>query len=344
MPAFRMPRWLGIIPALLLLASSSLLTSRSASATSDPPLADVPATAEPTASGVLSTEQQPTPPRSSLPPPEPVYSDPTYMVLPGGTTVSPERFYSPTLQRSMPYEVILPPGYHASDRAYPVVYLLHGYDGWSHSWIELGLHQTADYLWSDGRLEPFIIVLPEGSNSYFLNHADNGPRWADYLVEDLVRQIDTDFRTLPSAPYRAIGGLSMGGDGALQLALNYPAVFSIVGAHSPTTRLTYDQAPGPFYGDQEYWQRHNPVWLIEQGFATSQRIWIDIGQEDRWLPSARAIHTALLDAGLEHAYREYPGDHGGEYWIVNAVDYLQFYAQSFGPNTLAVARSSQSLR
>lgn len=128
-----MPRWLGIMFALLLLGSSSQLTSLSASAASDTPLADVPAPAEPAASDVLATEQQPTPTRSTLPPPEPVYSDPAYMVLPGGTTVSPERFFSPILQRSMPYEVILPPGYHTSDRAYSVVYLLHGYDGWSHS-------------------------------------------------------------------------------------------------------------------------------------------------------------------------------------------------------------------
>jgi enterochelin esterase-like enzyme len=264
-----------------------------------------------------------------LPPAEPIYGTPAYLSLPGGTIVEPRSFYSPTLERPMLYEVILPPGY-GRELSYPVLYLLHGYGGWSHSWIELRLHQTADYLWSENRLQPFIIVLADGENSYFLNHADGGPRWADYLAEDLVQEIDTAFLTRPEAPFRAIGGLSMGGDGALQLALNRPDVFSIVGAHSPTTRLTFEQVTVPYYGDEAYWQQHNPLWLMQQAGSMAQlTIWIDAGTEDEWLPSARALHDVLQAGSIPHWYAEIEGGHGAAYWIANQPAYLHFYAEAF---------------
>lgn len=278
---------------------------------------------------------------ATLLPTEPVYGDPAYLRLPGGTVVSPESFYSPALERQMAYEVILPPGYVAGDRAYPVLYLLHGYAGWSHSWIELGLHQTADFLWLEGGLRPFIVVLPEGGNSYYLNHAYDGERWADYIVEDLVPHVDATYRTLPASRFRAIGGLSMGGDGALQLGLNHPDVFGVVGAHSPTTRLTYDDAPGDLYGDEAYWEQHNPLWLIGHG-ASAERlaIWIDMGDEDDWIWSSRAVHEVLEEQGVAHEYREYAGGHTGEYWLAHSLDYLRFYAGAFPPDVSGTVATS----
>jgi enterochelin esterase-like enzyme len=284
--------------------------------------------------------------RASLPSLEPNYSQPAFLFMPGGTTVKPDSFFSDTLQRTMPYEVILPPDYSTSSRSYPVLYLLHGYGGWSHSWVELSIHQTADYLWAEQKLDRFIIVLPEGENSYFLNHAYGGTRWADYIAEDVVQEIDASYRTLADARHRAIGGLSMGADGALQIAMHNPDVFSIVGAHSPTTRLTYDQAPG-FYGDEEYWEQNNPIWLINNtDDAAGLKIWVDIGKDDEWYPSGSALDEALTENGYAYQYHQYVGGHSAEYWIGNSPAYLRFYASAFrgdalgvraGPVTLAMA-------
>jgi S-formylglutathione hydrolase FrmB len=255
--------------------------------------------------------------------------------------VVPASLYSPALDREMPYEVILPPDYEASEQSYPVLYLLHGYAGWSHSWVELRMAETADYFWSrpagQGKLDHFIIVLPEGENSYFLNHADDGARWGDYLVEDVVQHVDATYRTRADARYRAIGGLSMGADGALQLALNHPQVFSIAGAHSPTTRLSYDLAPGGFYGEEAYWQEHNPLWLVANTERAQQlKIWIDSGSEDDWLPNAQALHEALEAQGIEHHYEASAGGHTAEYWIGSSPAYLRFYAQAFAEVTTLV--------
>lgn len=258
-------------------------------------------------------------------------AQPTFMALPGGTTVSPERFYSPILGQNTWYEVILPPGYEQSSRRYPVLYLLHGAMGGASEWVDIGIDTAADQLWSTGQIEPFIIVLPEGGMmNYWLNHANGGPRYGDYLVEDVIGEIDANYRTLADPLFRAIGGLSMGGDAALRFALTRPDVFSIAGAHSPTTRLRYEDRPGAFYGDVGYWQQNNPLWLIRTTDTARQlQIWIDIGEDDPWVFSARELHQALLDQAVDHAYAELPGTHEAEYWQANQSDYLRFYSAAF---------------
>ena len=264
-------------------------------------------------------------------------TQPTFLQLDGGTTVSPEHFYSPILGKSTWYEVILPPGYETTNRHYPVVYMLHGAMGGAHEWIEIGIHKAADKLWSEGEIEPFIIVLPEGGMlNYWLNHADGGPRYGDYVVEDVVHEIDSHYRTLATPRSRAIGGLSMGGDGALRLALTNPDAFGIAGAHSPTTRLRYEDRPGAFYGDFGYWQQNNSLWLLRNTENASRlQIWIDVGDQDPWVFSGRELHQALLDQDVEHVYAELPGEHAAEYWEGYQEDYLRFYSEAFGGHGLA---------
>ena len=79
-----------------------------------------------------------------------------------------------------------------------------------------------------------IIVLPQGDKGYWVDNANDGPRWGEYLSHDLVNIIDTSYRTLRTPDSRAIGGLSMGGYGALYQAFTHPDIFGVVGAHSPS--------------------------------------------------------------------------------------------------------------
>ena len=262
-----------------------------------------------------------------------------FMSLPGGTTVIPEHFYSSLLDRNTWYEVVLPPGYAQGTQRYPVLYMLHGAMGGASEWLEVGLHKAADSLWSEGELPPFIVVLPDGGNSYWLNHANGGPDWGDHVAMEMVERIDANYRTLAGPQFRAVGGLSMGGDGALQLALHHPDVFGIVGAHSPTTRLEYEKRPGDFYGDFEYWLQNNPLWLIQNTDAAANlKIWIDMGRYDLWLPSSRALHEALLDRDVDHEYLELEGTHAAEYWEELQWDYLRFYGLAFAEASLQAAQ------
>ena len=246
------------------------------------------------------------------------------------------QFMSVTLGRTMPYLIFLPPGYDASPAArYPVLYMLHGVGtgqgGSDTEWDQDGLLASGDQLMRAGAIPPFLIVLPQGDESFWVNQANGGPQWGDYTAHDVVNEIDQHFRTVPDRAHRAIGGLSMGADGALQLALNYPDVFSIAGADSPTLR-PYNEMP-PFYGDEAYFDAHDPVPLVRDhpDIAKTLHLWLDIGADDPWLPSADAFHQQLLQEGIPHEWHVWPGTHGNDYWIAHLTDYLDFYGQALAP-------------
>src|SRR3712207_1578851 len=108
--------------------------------------------------------------------------------LPGGARVIEEDLYSPTLDLHTSYRIMLPGGYDTSSRRYSVLYMLHGVAGDSSEWQSIGLLDAADRMMHRGEIDPFLIVLPNGGANYWVNHA-NGARWADYVVDDVVRQV-----------------------------------------------------------------------------------------------------------------------------------------------------------
>lgn len=236
-------------------------------------------------------------------------------------------FHSRALDREMPYAVYLPPGYASANRRYPTLYLLHGLGGSYETWLGFGIASATDDLIGRGAIPPMIIVMPQGDRGYWMNHADGGPRWGDYLVYDLVGFVDSTYRTMPDRSHRAIGGNSMGGHGALQTALNHPDLFGVVGAHSPGLRRQSEAFS--FFGDLAYYAQHDPISLVENGAAAEcLRIWIDTGAEDPWAKRADELHAALMVRGVAHEWHLFPGKHDAEYWSSHVADYLRFYGAS----------------
>lgn len=242
-------------------------------------------------------------------------------------TLEERWFYSQALDREMPYWAYLPPDYGTAGRRYPVIYMLHGRGGHRDEWIHYGLVDVADREMRSGMLPPMIIIMPQGDRGFWVNHVSNGPRWGDYILDDLVAQVDTTYRTLRGPQSRAIGGLSMGGFGALTLAFTRPQVFGVVGAHAPSLR-----PPGSdiaFLGFGEEFAQRDPVALANTvpgaGFL---RIWIDIDQEDPWLDRAKQLHDILLARKIPHIWQVFPGIHNYEYWSKHTIDYLRFYGSA----------------
>ncbi len=247
-------------------------------------------------------------------------------------------FFSRALGREVAYLAWLPPGYSGAgaERAYPTLYLLHGAGGPAgygvEEWLGYALTEDLDRMLALGLIEPMIVILPNGEQGYWMNHADGGPRWADFVAVDLVKHVDATFRTEARREKRAIGGLSMGGHGALQLALNHPDVFSIAGAHSPTLR-SFEDSP-EFFGDQKWFARYDPLALIKSSDAARQvAFWVDAGHEDRWLPTAAAVAKALEGKRASVTYKVLEGEHEGWYWNYYLPEFLGFYAQAL--NTTA---------
>ena len=123
-----------------------------------------------------------------------------------------------------------PPG------GWPVLYLLHGLDGTATDWQALGGIQSAmDRLIADRRIQPMVVVMPAGGNSWYVDSADvHGPgNYATAIAHDLPAAIEAAFPVGADRAHRAAAGLSMGGFGALRLGLSEPERYAAVAAMSP---------------------------------------------------------------------------------------------------------------
>ena len=252
--------------------------------------------------------------------------------VPGGEWREVE-FFSRALGREVSYLVWLPPGYGTSaapDAGYPTLYLLHGVGngGSAREWQGYGVAESVERMLAAGLIQPMIVVLPNGAQGYWMNHAGGGPRWGDFVAADLVGHVDATFHAQPIRAKRAVGGLSMGGHGALQLSLNYPDVFAVAGAHSPTLR-PFETSP-EFFGDREWFARHDPLTLVRTTPAAPRvATWIDVGHLDHGRPAAEALRSAYRSKLAPLEFRVLEGEHEGWYWLTYLPEYLNFYSSAF---------------
>ncbi len=246
----------------------------------------------------------------------------------GKGQVTERQFNSSLLGRNISYRIYLPAEYANSPKRYPVLYMLHGFSGKVDEWMWYGLFGRLEDLINTGQIQPLIIVLPFGDQEYWVDHPNNGLKWGEYIAHEVVDHIDGNFRTIPLKQSRGIGGLSMGGNGALQLAMNFPNIFGVVGAHSPTMR-TYESRL-PWMEGQTWFALHDPVEMAKtNNYITQVKLWIDDGTEDElWRPRALELKKVLLDRKIAFTWKDFPGQHDAEYWTDHVLDYLSFYGSS----------------
>jgi S-formylglutathione hydrolase len=157
-----------------------------------------------------------------------------------------------------PIAVYLPPSYEQSNRRYPVVYFLTGFGDAIRYYSQYGIYQgftlkgSLDKLINDEDVGAMIVVVASGSTpmggSFYVNSPVNG-NWEDYVVKDLVNFVDKSYRTIPTAAGRGISGHSMGGYGALTIAMRHPDVFGSVYALSPGLFDSTGLQASPMFAD-----------------------------------------------------------------------------------------------
>ncbi len=239
---------------------------------------------------------------------------------------------SPLLGQEEPILVYLPPGYSTDQGRYPVLYMLSGFAGDAHEWVNWGMCDVLEGLIRYQRIQPLIVVMPEGDHSWWFNHpkvaGSDGKPWGDYIWKDVVNYVDSTYRTLRQRESRAIGGLSAGGQSAFMLALTHPEVFSIAGAHSPSVR----GADGSLaiFGTPDYFNQYDPRWLFQNTDTWKQlSLWMDVGSGDtEWGDADLQLHNMLVSLGIPHEWQNtWPGIHDDYYWGAHIADYLEWYSQ-----------------
>jgi enterochelin esterase-like enzyme len=258
---------------------------------------------------------------------------------------------SSLMNQGVKFSIYLPPDYYTSNRRYPVVYLLHGYGDNETSWVQFGeANRIADAGIDEGKLPPMIIVMPNGGASWFVNDYQNKVRYEDMFVQELIPHIDSSFRTRTQREFRGISGLSMGGFGALTLAMHHPELFGSCAALSAGIRTDegfkaipddrYDVVFGPVFsgsakGEERLtvaWKRNSPITLAKsapESDLSKVRWYIDCGDDDALTVGNSMLHLALLDRKIPHEYRVRDGAHTWSYWRTGLPDALKFIATSF---------------
>lgn len=224
------------------------------------------------------------------------------------------------------YTVYLPPDW-CNLADLPLLVMLHGWGGSNRDWVSQGdLDETATGLIQAGAIAPLVILMPDGDDSFYVN-SDLGD-YETYIVDELVSAVDAAYPTAATRESRIIGGLSMGGFGALYLGLRYPDRFSAIGIHSPALLTQEEDAPPYLYGmDGELFDQHNPSRIIAlEGWPDDMRLWIDTGTHDMWKAGVYDLIPVLLNEHVAYEMHVWSGSHDWAYWGGHAADYLRFYA------------------
>jgi S-formylglutathione hydrolase FrmB len=240
--------------------------------------------------------------------------------------------YSNSMHKYIKAIVIRPGNYKIKKKSFPVVYLLHGYDGWYSNWITR-VPELKDY----ADTYQILIVCPDGAIAswYFDSPVDTAYRYETHISIEVVEFIDKNYRTIADKDHRAITGLSMGGHGALFIGLRHPDIFGAAGSMSglvdlAETKNKYELSKriGDTVLHAKEWHDLTVINLIENYPATRLKIIFDCGEKDIFINANRGLHQKMQQLKIPHEYTERPGMHNWDYWR-NAIVFQLLYFKRF---------------
>lgn len=245
-------------------------------------------------------------------------------------TVDTLTLHSQSLGKDTKVVVILPNTYsEVGVLKYPVVYLLHGYTGQYSDWIRKvpSIKRYADKY-------QLIIICPDGENSWYIDSKSTpNSNYESYVGVELPRYISNHYHTYNDRNKTAITGLSMGGHGALYIAIHHKDTFGAVGSMSGVLDITGSRSGynvSRILGDTTLAtaKKYSDLYNVSQA-DTALAIIFDCGIEDPFINQNRAIHKRLMELKVPHHYSELPGGHTWPYWT-NSIEYhLLFFRKYF---------------
>ena len=250
------------------------------------------------------------------------------------------QYFSNCLRRRTTFGMLIPNDYRLDigqqepKEPMRTLFLLHGYTGMTENWVPAGLPEKYN----------FAIVMPTAENSFYMNGAATGSAYQSMVGEELVDYVRRTFGLARSAEDTYIAGMSMGGFGAMHLALSYPDRFGKAGCLS-SAFITHGIAGMKPDGDNgmanyEYYRNcfgdldkvleseGNPEWQVKQLKAAGKKIpdlYLCCGTEDFLIEANRGMHRFLEAEKVPHEYHEAPGQHDMAFWsewIVKIVDWM----------------------
>ncbi|MEO5891730.1 MAG: alpha/beta hydrolase-fold protein [Ferruginibacter sp.] len=204
--------------------------------------------------------------------------------------------------------IYTPPGF-SKNKKYPVLYLLHGIGGDEKEWLNGGKPEVIlDNLYADGKIEPMIVVMPNGramkddratGNIFAADKVQAFATFENDLLKDLIPFIEKKYPVIADKEHRALAGLSMGGGQSLNFGLGNLDVFAWVGGFSsaPNTKTPEELVPNPALTKSKL-----------------KLLWISCGASDGLISFSRRLHLYLEKNEFPHIYFIEPGVHDFKVW------------------------------
>jgi S-formylglutathione hydrolase FrmB len=236
-----------------------------------------------------------------------------------GAHVEHFELHSKAVRRTLREAVVVPHGTDGEGR--PLLVFLHGRGGGEDDNLRAPMFAA---LRSLGGRAPVVAFADGGEASYW--HDRRGRAWARYLLREVIPQVQRRFRT--DARRVAVGGISMGGFGAFDLAIHTRRRFCAVGGHSPALWQTGGETAAGAFDDAADFSRNDVVGTarVHPAAFARQPLWLDAGTGDPFDPGDRAFVAALRSAGVPIRVRRWTGGHNRRYWDRHWIDYFRWYA------------------
>lgn len=235
---------------------------------------------------------------------------------------------SACMERDIPALVVVPEA--AAEFRLPVLYLLHGYGGSQTAWQEItDLRPLAER-------HAMIIVCPDGENSWYWDSPVNpASRFETFVAEELPQWIDARYPTLADREGRAVAGLSMGGHGALWLAIRHRGTFGAAGSMSGGVDIRpfpdnweMKRQLGERDAHPEVWDAHTVINQVDSLHDGDLALIFDCGYDDFFFEVNTALHEKLRALGIGHDFTVRPGAHNAAYWA-NSLPYQMLFFERF---------------
>jgi len=241
---------------------------------------------------------------------------------------------SNVLGKQVGMNVILPD---VGEPPFPVYYLLHGLSD------DYTIWQRRTRIEWYARELPLIVVMPDGFRGFYTNN-EQGPAYATYVAEELPAFVERNFPAGSGRGKRCVGGLSMGGYGALRIGLGYPDRYASANSHSgallfghnPIRDSDFDSAEiERICGSDPGGSEHDLLMLAERAQRTGAlpSLRIDCGSADFLIEDNREFHERLDELGVPHEYEEHPGEHNWDFWDTHVQAALRFHCRALGLRT-----------
>jgi S-formylglutathione hydrolase FrmB/uncharacterized membrane protein len=250
--------------------------------------------------------------------------------MPIHSTIVQDNIVSQALGRQRrPFLVYLPPSYNTPQgktRHYPTLYLLHGSPGKDSDWITGGkANESADTLIATRKTAELIMIFPDGNGrpretSEWGNSFDRRQLMETYVAIDLVKYVDQHYRTIPDPAHRAIGGLSMGGFGAVNIAVHHPDVFG-----TTISLGGYYRAEGAIWGNNAaYIQQNSPIDVLPHDQrAWKLHIYLGAARHDQpYYTDTQNFMKELNALHIPYHFDLQPGYHSWRVWQVQMYNAL----------------------